>query len=450
MQTLSRAVAAVVLTATVALVPGVARAGQEQGAEPAHYTGKLPDGSTWIADVPANWNGRLVLFSHGFGPLVPRNRPSDAAGEALLARGYALAGSSYAPGSWWALGSAVQDQIDTLDAVSKIIGRPRLTIALGQSMGGLVSAKIAETGAVDGVLNTCGIVAGGVDLNNYQLNAGHAVAALLAPGQNIKLTNYTTPDEASTAASQLTQAVTNAQGTPAGRARIALVAALHNIPAWSSGATPPAPHDYTAQQLQQYQWFASGVLNFTFGARYWIDLAAGGDSAWNKGLDHSRLLRSSANLKQIKALYRQAGLNLKDDLTLLTAKAAKQVEPGPLAWMTQTSEPTGRLKVPVLSIHTISDQLVPVEQENEYAAAVRSAGRPHLLRQAYVHRVGHCNFSASEYVASLQTIEQRVSTGHWPAATAQSLNDAAAALSLDASAFVHYKPSRLLVQPSHP
>jgi homoserine acetyltransferase len=446
MRNLARAATALVVAATLALAPGSARA----ATEPVRYTGTLSNGSTWIADVPADWNGRLVLFSHGFGPQTPQNRPSPAAGEALLARGYALAGSSYGPGSWWALGSAVQDQLGTLDAVSEIIGRPRLTIALGQSMGGLVSAKIAETGAVDGVLNTCGIVAGGVDLNNYQLNAGHTVAQLLAPGQTIKLTNYTSPGEAAAAGAQLTQAVTNAQSTPAGRARIALIAAWHNVPAWSSGTKPPARYDYTAQQLQQYQWFASGVLNFTFGGRYWINLAANGDSAWNKGLNYSKLLQESANLRQIKALYREAGLNLEDDLNRLTATATKQVEPEPLAWMTRTSEPTGRLKVPALSIHTISDQLVPVEMENEYAAAVRSAGRSHLLRQAYVHRIGHCNFSASEYVAALQTVERRVTTGHWPVTTARSLNDAAAALSLDNSAFVHYTPSRLVVQPSHP
>ncbi|MFI0444255.1 hypothetical protein [Actinomadura sp. 6N118] len=432
--------------AVTALTPGVVQASDAT----AHYTGTLPDGSSWVADVPARWNGRLVLFSHGFGPLVAQNRPSAAAGEALLARGYALAGSSYAPGSLWALDSAVRDQIGTVDALSAIIGRPRFTIALGQSMGGLVSAKLAETGAVNGVLNTCGIVAGGVDLTNYQLNAGHAVATLLAPGQNIKLTNYTSPDEASSAATKLTQAVTSAQSTPAGRARNALIAALHNLPAWSSGATPPGPNDYTAQQLQQYQWFASGVLNFTFGARYWINLASGGDNAWNKGLNYSRLLRSSANLKQIKALYREAGLSLKGDLSQLTAAAAKQVEPQPLAWMTRTSQPTGRLRVPALSIHTVADQLVPVEQENEYAAAVRNARRSALLRQAYVNRVGHCNFTAAEYVSSLQAVDKRVRTGHWHATTARSLNDAAASLSLDGSAFIDYRPPPLVVQPSHP
>jgi pimeloyl-ACP methyl ester carboxylesterase len=444
-QRLSRWLTAAVVIVSTALTPGVAHA-----AEPAHYSGTLPDGATWVADVPANWNGRLVLFSHGFGPLIASNRPSAAAGAALLARGYALAGSSYAPGSLWALESAVRDQIGTRDALSALIGRPRVTIALGQSMGGLVSAKLAETGAVDGALNACGIVAGGVDLNNYQLNAGHAVATLLAPGQNIKLTNYTSPSESAAAAAQLTQAVISAQSTPAGRARNALVAALHHLHAWSSGPTPPAPHDHTARQLQQYQWFASGVLNFTFGARYWINLAAGGDSAWNKGLDYSRLVRSSANLPQIKALYRAAGLSLRADLSRLTAAAAKQVEPKPLAWMLRTSQPTGRLRVPTLSIHTISDQLVPVEQQNEYAAAVRTAGRSALLRQAYVQRIGHCNFSAAEYVASLQAVENRLRTGHWTGTTARALNDAATALSLDGSAFIRYRPDRLVVQPPHP
>ncbi|WP_165978248.1 alpha/beta hydrolase, partial [Actinomadura darangshiensis] len=418
----------------------------------AHHTGTLPDGATWIADVPSTWNGTLILFSHGFGPLNAADRPSEAAGKALLDRGYALAGSSYDPdGSMWALGSAVQDQIATREALSEIIGRPRTTLALGQSMGGLVSAKIAETRAVDGVLSTCGIVGGGVDLNNYQLNAGHTIAALLAPSQQIKLTDYTTPAEGAVAGAQLTQAVQDAQATSTGRARIALASAFLNQSSWFSGDIEPPRRDYAEQERQQYQWLTSGgVLNFIFGGRYSIDQAAGGDSAWNKGLSYSRLLRRSSNLRQVRALYRTAGLNLSKDLATLTTKAAKQVEESPLAWMTRTSEPTGRINVPTMNIHTISDQLVPVEHENEYARSVRAAGRTPLLRQAYVHRTGHCNFTASEYVASLQTLEKRVKTGHWPNTTAKSLNKKAKSLSLDNSAFLHYRPNQLVTPPSHP
>lgn len=447
MKRLQAGALAAVMAVPAALAPVAAHA----SAGPAHYTGTLPDGASWIADVPADWNGTLVLFSHGFGSLSPADRPSEAAGRALLDRGYALAGSSYDPdGSLWALGSAVRDQIATGRAVSQIIGRPRTTLALGQSMGGLVSAKLAETRAVDGVLTTCGIVGGGADLNNYQLNAGHTVATLLAPARRIKLTGYTSAAEGAVAGAQLTQAVQDAQATPAGRARIALASAFLNQSSWFSGDAPPPRHDHAARELQQYQWLTSGVFGFIFGGRYAIEQAAGGDSAWNKGLDYSRLLRESSNVRQVKALYRTAGLDLKADLAKLTATTDKQVERGPLGWMTRTSEPTGRLTVPNLAVHTISDQLVPVEHENEYARAVRAAGRAPLLRQAYVKRVGHCNFTASEYVASLQAVEKRVKTGHWPGTTARALNKAAGALSLDSSAFLRYRPNRLVVQPSHP
>jgi hypothetical protein len=30
----------------------------------AHHTGTLPNGTIWVADVPADWHGPLVLYSH--------------------------------------------------------------------------------------------------------------------------------------------------------------------------------------------------------------------------------------------------------------------------------------------------------------------------------------------------------------------------------------------------
>ena len=88
-------------------------------ASTAHFTGTLPNGAVWVADIPSSWNGVLVLYSHGFGPPLPANAPDDATRAALLDRGYALAGSSYDPnGSWWALNTAVSDQFATIDAVT--------------------------------------------------------------------------------------------------------------------------------------------------------------------------------------------------------------------------------------------------------------------------------------------------------------------------------------------
>jgi hypothetical protein len=62
------------------------------------------DTGQWIADFPSpisSWNGTLLLYSHGFGPTIAADAPDNNTKTALLADGYALAGSSYDPnGSW--------------------------------------------------------------------------------------------------------------------------------------------------------------------------------------------------------------------------------------------------------------------------------------------------------------------------------------------------------------
>ena len=141
----------------------VAGWGSSAAGSTAHFTGTLPNGASWVADVPSSWNGILVLYSHGFGPPLPANAPDAGTRDALLARGYALAGSSYDPaGSWWALNTAVEDQFATIGAVTAagLPHPPERVLAFGTSMGGLVSALEAERGAgvIDGALSTCGIV----------------------------------------------------------------------------------------------------------------------------------------------------------------------------------------------------------------------------------------------------------------------------------------------------
>jgi hypothetical protein len=178
-----------VVVLVVVLVVGTS---SSASASSAHFIGTLPNGAAWVADVPSSWNGTLVLYSHGFGPPLPANAPDAATRDALLARGYALAGSSYDPaGSWWALNTAVSDQFATISAVTTaaLPRAPEHVLAFGTSMGGLVSALEAEKGAgiIDGAFSACGLVAGAIHLNNYQLDAEYAIARLLMPGPGPKL-----------------------------------------------------------------------------------------------------------------------------------------------------------------------------------------------------------------------------------------------------------------------
>jgi hypothetical protein len=151
-----------------------------------------------------------------------------------------------------------------------------------------------------------------------------------------------------------------------------------------------------------------------------------------------------AYARQVRALYRQAGLDLRSDLRTLTAGANIRADAPAVGWLAQTSVPSGRLQVPELNLHTISDQLVPVQQESVYARIVRSAGASGALRQAYVGRQGHCNFTPAELVAGVLAIQHRVDTGRWSGvATPRSLQATATALGLGGAAFIAYRPSPL-------
>ncbi|EOD69421.1 alpha/beta hydrolase [Amycolatopsis vancoresmycina] len=423
---------------------GLTTAVPAHAATPAHHTGQLPDGASWVADVPPDWNGTVILYSHGFGPLAAQDAPDAATGQALLDAGYALVGSSYSGPSWWALSSAVRDQFASLDALVQRIGEPRRTIAWGTSMGGLVSALEAESGhrRLDGALTTCGLVAGALDLNDYQLDGEYALSRLLAPAQPVKLVRYANADEASAAGASLTKIVADAQGTAAGRARTALGAALLNTPPWLTGATPPGPADYAGQEQQQQLALTQFVLGFVMSGRYQVELAAGGNSAANAGVDYRALLAGSPQARQVRALYRAAGLDLGADLAELTRHADVTADPGATRTLARTSVPTGRLRVPELTVHTTADHLVPVEQENRYAHRVRAAGREPLLRQVFVDAAGHCAFQPPETVAALHALESRIGTGHWPDLRPERLNAAAAALGAPGR-YLRYTPAPL-------
>lgn len=433
-----------VLTCLVAVVLTTAAAAPHaQGSAAASYAGTLPNGATWVARVPSDWNGTVVLFSHGFrpGPDNPAvDAPDRATADALLARGFALAGSSYAH-TGWALDTAVQDQLDTLAALRQHVGPEREVIAFGQSMGGLVSALLAERGGrdIDGALTTCGLVGGALNLNNYQLDGTYAMAQLLLPGQPIQLTKFTTPAEANATVTALTNALRAAQTTPSGRARIALAAALMNAPTWFTGPTPPSPRDWAGQQEAQYNWLLA-TLPFVVPARITINAVAGGDSSWNVGVHYAGLLRRSAQSGQVAGLYRQAGLDLTADLATLSRNATITPDLPAVRWLARTSVPTGRLAKPELTLHTIVDNLAPVEFHQQYGGKVRRAGAEPLLRQAYVSRVGHCAFTPAEHVAALLAVQNRIRTGTWRHAAPEALQSTAESLGLGGAAFVRYQP----------
>jgi pimeloyl-ACP methyl ester carboxylesterase len=390
-------------------------------------TGTAADGSTFKVEVPAEWNGTLLLYSHGYVPPFVPNPPAETAGnravaDHLLAEGYALAGSSYASNGW-AVESALRDQIDLLDRFEQRFGKPHRTIAWGHSMGGMITAGLVQRHPrrFGGALPFCGILGGSVGLWNQNLDLQYAIKTLLAadpdpavsvPASQLELVHITNW-QANVALANA--AVTAAQQTPRGRARLALAGALFNLPDWyEEGTRRPAREDYAQRQENQFRALQF-QLAFIFGFRSDLEQRAGGNPSWNVGVDYKRMLTRSGGRDLAHALYRQAALDLRADLRLLERAPRVRSDPAAARYLIRNVVFDGRIRAPVLTVHTTADGLVVSPHEAAYRDAVRRAGRARLLEQLYVDRPGHCSFTEDETLTALDVLLARLDRGRWPA-----------------------------------
>ncbi len=415
--------------------------------------GTLPDGAKYLIEVPDNWNGTVLLYSHGYvtpgSPLVARDVGDTATRGFLLGAGYALAGSSYATNGW-ALEQAIPDQIATLDIFDATAGTPKRTIAWGHSLGGIITAGLLQTHSdrFDAALPMCGVVAGGVAVWNEGLDGQFVIKTLLAPTSSLQLVRITNPGANFVLSEQVLGA---AQSTAAGRARIALAAAVGDLPGWFDSASPePAATDFTTQEINQFKWLSQVDGPFLFFLRAELEARAGGNPSWNTGVNYAKQLGNSIDSAEVQALYQQAGLNLSDDLAALAAAPRVSADPGAVEYLTNHIVFNGDLGgKPVLTIHTTGDGLVLNSDEQAYRSVVQDAGDSQLLRQAFVHRAGHCTFTPAETIAALQALVSRLDTGKWTGQSDPARLDAAAnalgpALNIAPASYIPFEPAPFL------
>ena len=205
-----------------------------------------------------------------------------------------------------------------------------------------------------------------------------------------------------------------ASATPAGQARIALVAALGDLPGWFDPVgAQPAPTDYAGQAEAQARWESQVDFPFEFQYRAELEQRAGGNPSWNTGVDYAHQLAISSNSAEVTALYQAAGLDIAADLRALNAGTRVKADPKAAAYLDRFISFDGNLQVPVLTMHTIGDGLVVPQEETAYADVVRAAGKQDLLRHVFVHRAGHCAFSAAETIVAIKAMLARLDTGSW-------------------------------------
>ncbi|WP_236718218.1 S9 family peptidase [Actinoplanes sp. TFC3] len=121
----------------------------------------IRDGAAYRMEIPAKWNGELVVWAHGYrgtGTTVLVSNPPLR--EHLLARGFAWAASSYRTNGY-DVRQGVRDSHSLIALFSQVTGRrARDTYLTGESMGGHITAVAIEVypRTFAGAMPTCGVL----------------------------------------------------------------------------------------------------------------------------------------------------------------------------------------------------------------------------------------------------------------------------------------------------
>jgi pimeloyl-ACP methyl ester carboxylesterase len=127
--------------------------------------GATSDAAPYVMQVPANFNGTLVLYSHGYRPNIPvpagipgyggytvtnTPQPGPVVGGKdtsviayLLGHGFAVAGSGFARQGWNA-DSAIATDVELIGAFKTQFPKTTHVVAWGESLGGFITQGLAE------------------------------------------------------------------------------------------------------------------------------------------------------------------------------------------------------------------------------------------------------------------------------------------------------------------
>jgi pimeloyl-ACP methyl ester carboxylesterase len=392
------------------------------------YTGSI-DGAEYRVETPERWNGTLILFSHGYVPDVPGFPPGiTLANRAeteqwLLEHGFALAGSDYKGRFGMLVEEALTDQMALLDWFEDTVAEPRRTLSSGFSMGGGIATRLAELhpDRFDGVL-ALGSQQDLVANLNRGLDVTFAVRTLLTDDQELELVEAADPAHS---VQVLQQGVQQALTTPEGRAKLALIGAVGQLPRWAT-AHSPRPTDMV-EAIRQQAWWTEAAYVASLGPTGRVDVErhAGGNPSSNVGVDYARQLVRSGDLPFVAEAYRASGADLRADLRLLADAPRIAADPQAVAWGTRYGVSAGTTPTPVVTLHGVAEGII-TSDARWYAEQVHRNGDPARLRQLYVDRGDHGAFSAADEILAITALLHRVETGRWQNLSPHTLNAKAA------------------------
>lgn len=342
------------------------------------------EGGAYQIEVPDDWNGRLVLWAHGFrgfGDEVFVDIPPPMR-EYFIASGYAWGASSYRANGY-VPGFGAIDTLVLKELFEREVGKPERVYLVGASMGGNVVTLSLERApnAYDGALALCGVTSGAQILDFFAswgaLAAYFAGVDMTALGQD--------PDALAKA---YREEVLPALGTPgqltdAGRR-------FENVIMHLSGGPRPFFEEGFADRYDE---------NFELVIASFASRASAVPVAGNVGYRYH--------------IDPEFGLN-DDELNAGVPRLAPNEEARRNSTFGEFAPMTGAIEDPLLTLHNTGDLFVPFASERMYLDTVRAAGREELLVQRAVRRAGHCSFTADEVRAAFEDLVRWVEEGVRP------------------------------------
>lgn len=341
--------------------------------------GRDSAGAHYVIARPRDWNGVLVLHAHG-GPTLgtPRLERSveDLKRWAVFVKaGYAWAGSSFRQGGVAVL-SAAEDTERLRRIVLHHVLQPRHTLLHGQSWGASVAARAAEQAdeggrpRYDGVLLTSGVLGGGSRSYDFRLDLRvvyqHLCGNHPRPDEPVYPLWMGLPPDSTLTRTQLA-------------ARVNECLAL-NKPAAQRMREQQARIDTLLRVVRIPERSIQGHLNWaTWHFQDIVQQRTGGANPFsNEGVRYT----GSA-----------------DDDALNAALPRYRADPAAAARLAADTDPTGRIDLPVLTVHAIHDPTAFVELESAFAETMRRAGRADRLVQTFTDDSEHSYLADPVYPA---------------------------------------------------
>jgi hypothetical protein len=345
-------------------------------------------------EVPNHWNGKLVMWAHGFRgtglELTVDNHPLRAY---LLQQGYAWAASSYSKNDY----TPAQGARDT-HALTWVfrhrVGHPSRTYITGASMGGHITGIVAENWpwAYDGAMPICG-VQGDYELFDYFLDFNVAAQTLSGVGKTFPY-----------GADYLTATV------PATKAAL--------------GPAFPFVLNANGQNLKSLTQLRSGGVRPVFDQGWLFWNAVAGDFLFGLGVGNGTVGGSRGNvLRNTDVVYQfdtDPALSAAENLFNNTVQRVHD-DPGARLKFAFVRRPVdlvptpGFLFIPMLTLHTLGDLFVPFHMQQVYARRVKAKGLGHNLVQRATRDYGHCSFTGPELVQTFTDLVKWVEGGIKPA-----------------------------------